>query len=151
MKHEASSIRKAKRKRGTTGKGTERKLSEETSIEYSKAQTRGRPANNASYSFPLFAALRIFAELKAPEDPADTRDRSTLVGGEETSGSAKSFPDSSREYVRRASRHTFGWHACAHARISDATRKGEREHSRDERDKFIMFWKELAITGSNMQ
>lgn len=45
-------------------------------------------------------------------------------------------------------------HACAHACISGATRGDEERNSGIrgiERDKFIVFWKELAITGSNMQ
>lgn len=72
---------------------------------------------------PFRRCVSSEAELKAP-GPADTRDRSTLVGGEETFGSG-GFLDG-REYVRRASR-------IALVTLSDAARVCARMHQR--RDK----------------
>lgn len=80
-----------------------------------------------------------------------------MVGGEETSGSGDF--SGSREYVHSGALHTSPSshfrtaRVCARTHQRRAAREGERNtlETGIERDEFIVFWKELAITGSNMQ
>lgn len=86
-------------------------------------------------------------------NPRLARDRSTLVGREETSSSG-GFSDS-RGSTCDASlpSHFRTARVCARTHVP-AAKGGERSDTLEmgiERDEFIVFWKELAITGSNMQ
>lgn len=77
-------------------------------------------------------AITYLLKLNLKPRPADTRDRSTLVGGEETFGSG-GFLDG-REYVRRASR-------IALVTLSDAARVCARMHQRrDKRGRGEELW-----------